>query len=284
MNYLKTAFNKNNTPQNQAISGKDQVLNSAGGFVFAVDDAVQMQRFLILGSEGGSYYASEQKLTVQNAAATLRQIKTNGLEAVQTIVDISEGGRAPKNDPAIFALALAASEGDDATRKAALGALTRVCRTGTHLLHFAEYINGMRGWGRGLRSAVAQWYEAKDVEKLTYQVVKYQQRDGWSQRDLLRLAHPKTQDSARLATYQWVTQGTMTEDTPRLIQAFEAAKVATSAKEIVALIESDKLPREAIPTPWLTDKNVWEAVACRHADDRAHPKPCHAYSRRRSGR
>ena len=46
------------------------------------------------------------------------------------IVAISEAGRAPKNDPAIFALAMAPARGDEATRKAALDALPRVCRTG----------------------------------------------------------------------------------------------------------------------------------------------------------
>jgi 60 kDa SS-A/Ro ribonucleoprotein len=260
MKYLKNAFNKNQTPQNQPIPGLNQVQNNAGGFVFTVDDSVQMQRFLVLGSEGGSYYAKEQTLTKENAAATLRQIKNNGLAAVQMIVEISEGGRAAKNDPAIFALALAVSEGNDETRKAALGALNKVCRTGTHLLHFAEYVNAMRGWGRGLRSAVANWYTAKDTDALAYQLVKYQQRDGWSQRDVLRLAHPKTEDVSRQSLYHWVTQGTLKAESPRLVHAFEAAKVATSAKEIVELIVKEKLPREAIPTQFLTEKSVWNAL------------------------
>ena len=32
--------------------------------------------------------------------------------------------------------------------------LSKVCRIGTHLFHFAEYVNALRGWGRGLRGAV----------------------------------------------------------------------------------------------------------------------------------
>ena len=39
------------------------------------------------------------------------------------IVRVSEEGRAPKNDPTIFALAMAAGLGDELTRKAALEAL-----------------------------------------------------------------------------------------------------------------------------------------------------------------
>src|SRR5436190_730972 len=67
--------------------------------------------------------------------------------------------------------------------------------------------DGMRGWGRGLRAAIAGWYNAMPAEKLAYQAVKYQNRDGWCHRDLLRLAHPKPADSDHLALYKWVTQG-----------------------------------------------------------------------------
>src|SRR6185503_16313253 len=49
----------------------------------------------------------------------------------------------------------------------------------------------MRGWGRGLRNAVGGWYVERETGDLAHQAVKYQQRDGWSHSDLLRLAHPK---------------------------------------------------------------------------------------------
>ena len=66
---------------------------------------------------------------------------------------VSHEGRAPKNDPALFALALAAGLGDDATRKAALDALPQVARTGTHLFQFASFVEGFRGWGRSPASS-----------------------------------------------------------------------------------------------------------------------------------
>jgi 60 kDa SS-A/Ro ribonucleoprotein len=260
MSYLKDALSKKITPQNQPIPGTNQTPNSAGGYSFPVSEWVQLERFLILGSEGGSYYASEQTLTLSNATAVRACVKSDGLRVVQTIVQISDSGRAPKNDPAIFALAIAASEGDEKTRQAALSALPMVCRTGTHLFHFAQFIDGMRGWGRGLRSAVGNWYRAKDSDALAYQAVKYQQRDGWSHRDLLRLGHPKPESEQKKALYHWITQGSASESVPELILAFERAKRAESAREIVALIQSARLPREAIPTQFLTEKSVWEAL------------------------
>src|SRR5262249_40867057 len=180
--------------------------NSAGGAAFPVDDWTRLERFLILGSEGGSYYANERKLTRENAEAVVRCLLADGPRTVETIVAVSDAGRAPKNDPALFALALAASSENEAARTAALAALPKVARTGTHLFQFAEAVNGLRGWGRGLRRAVANWYLAREVDALAYQAVKYKQREGWSHRDLLRLAHPQAgaDDAVRRALFDWM--------------------------------------------------------------------------------
>lgn len=269
MAYLKDLFSSKKTPQSAAIPGTTQVPNSAGGYAWAVDDWTRLQRFLILGSEGGSYYATQRALSLENAAAVVRCLQADGPRAVRTIVEVSEAGRAPKTDPALFALALATTDQVDAvTRREALAAVPRVCRTGTHLFHFAEYTNGLRGWGRGLRRAVADWY-AQPAEKLALQAVKYQSRDGWSHRDLLRLAHPKAADpeSAHQTLYHWMVKGwewVGEEPHPdpalRLVWAFERAKRADTKDEIVRLIREYRLPREAVPTQWLNEADVWRAL------------------------
>ena len=64
------------------------------------------------------------------------------------------------------ALAVAASLGDEETRKAALDALPQVARTGTHLFQFASFVEGFRGWGRSLRRAVGGWYADRSPEAL----------------------------------------------------------------------------------------------------------------------
>jgi 60 kDa SS-A/Ro ribonucleoprotein len=71
MSYLKQ-YSIRRTPQSEPIPGADQVRNSAGGFAWAVDDWTRLRRFLILGSEGGSYYAGERELTRENADAVVR--------------------------------------------------------------------------------------------------------------------------------------------------------------------------------------------------------------------
>jgi 60 kDa SS-A/Ro ribonucleoprotein len=254
-------ISKKITPQSVPIPKSKQIKNSAGGYSYKVDKDSRLRRFLILGSEGGSYYASEQKLTRENAEFILKLIeKGKGPGIVKEIVEISESGRAPKNDPAIFALAICASSNDQETKRLALEAMPRVCRIGTHLFQFVGYVDGMRGWGRGLRSGVANWYESKTPDQVAYQAIKYQQRENWSHRDLLRKSHPQTKDSTKNKVYKWIVDGEYSESSSRIIEGFEKAKKSTSDKEIVELILGYDLPREAIPTQFLTSGKVWEAL------------------------
>lgn len=263
---IRKYFSTRQTVQSEPIPGLSQVLNNNRGYVFAVDEWTRLDRFLVLGTEGGSYYASEQKLTVENAREVQRCIVQDGKRVVQRVVEISEAGRAPKNDAAIFALAMAASLGDADCRAAALAALPRVCRIGTHVFQFAENIESFRGWGRTLRRAIGRWYTDKEPDALAYQLSKYQQRNGWSHRDLLRLAHPKVEKGSPTETaLAWavgkldVTTAPL-DDRLNTIWAFEEAKRATAKDQIVRLILEKNLVRECIPTRWLSEADVWEAL------------------------
>lgn len=255
-------FSTKKTPQSEPIPGSDQVKDSAGGYVWAVDDWTRLERFLILGSEGGTYYIKEQKLTADNAEAVIRCIKENGVRVVETVITISAAGSAPKNDPALFVLAMCAGLGDLKTRRAALASLHLVARIGTHLFHFAEYVEQFRGWGRMLKDAVAKWYNEKEPERLAFQVVKYQQRDGWSHRDLLRLAHPKPKTAQHKAIFKWITTGKIVSRAKSvdIIKAFEEAKTVGDDDAVAGLIDMYGLTREMIPTEHLKSLEVWQAL------------------------
>ncbi len=266
--YLNHGLRSSQTPQSEPIPGSSQIANNAGGYSWQLDELGRLKRFLILGSEGGTYYVAERELTKQNLAVVERMLKAGqGHLVVRTISEISQAGRAAKNDPALFALARCASADDPEVRHAAFKALPAVARTGTHLLHFVHYAKQFRGWGRAYKRAIAEWYEAKSVRDLAYQAVKYQSRDGYSQRDLLRLAHPKTDNEARNILYHWIVRGwdaVGEEPHPiedlQLVWAFERAKRFGSAEEIVKLIRQYRLPREAIPTQHLQNVAIWEAL------------------------
>ncbi|HEY3781311.1 MAG TPA: TROVE domain-containing protein [Fimbriimonadaceae bacterium] len=258
MKYSKI-LNRMKTPQSQPIPFSGQVPNEAGGYGWTVDSWAQLDRFLILGSENGTYYVGEQKLTMDNAKNVIEAIKQDGPRVVETIVAISREGRAPKNDPSIFALALAASFGDEKTRSAAFAAVPLVCRTGTHLFGFVSTCQGLRGWGRGMRKAVGRWYNAQDTEALTYGLIKYQSRDGWSNRDLLRLAHPKPASETHAGLYKWATAGEVPADA-KLLNAVLELRNAKTPEEAARLIRENRIPREAVPTELLTEVKVWGAL------------------------
>lgn len=255
-----TAISTRKTPQSQKAD-KRQVKNNAGGYTFKVGDETRVNRFLTLGVDSGTYYVTEAALTADNAQVILAAARDRGTWLVEQIVEISVAGRAPRQNPAVFALAAVSALGDDAGRKAALDALSKVCRTGYHLYLFSQYVGQFRGWGRGLRRAVSNWYLEKDVDALAYQSIKYRQRLGWSHRDLLRLSHPKT-DGARNELFKWITQrdAANLDAAPALVGAFEKAQKATTVPQWTALIAEHKLPWEALPDVALTKADVWHAM------------------------
>jgi 60 kDa SS-A/Ro ribonucleoprotein len=269
MSYLKRHGTRR-VPQRAPIPATGQAPNSAGGFAWEIDDWARLRRFLILGSEVGSYYATEWTLTRENARAVERCIREDGPRAVAEIVRVSEAGRAPKNDPALFALAMAAGAGDEETRRAALAALPRVARTGTHLFRFATFVEQFRGWGRSLRRAVGGWYASRPLDALAYQAVKYRRRDGVTHRDLLRLAHPAGNVSAgnptlevtteHAALFEWIVRGTADRALPRLLEGFALAQEAASATRTAELVREYGLPREALQPGHLTSAEVWSAL------------------------
>ena len=81
MAYLKKIFTQ--TPQTAPIPGTTQVPNSAGGYAWQASQWDRLKRFLILGSEGGSYYAGELTLTIENANHVLACIFVFTLNLVQ---------------------------------------------------------------------------------------------------------------------------------------------------------------------------------------------------------
>ena len=247
------------------------IITHQGGEAYAIDALSQMRRFLILGTDGNSFYVGKQELTIENAKAVVAAIEQHGSSAVDLVVEVSEKGQAFKQEPTIMALAIAAASKNDKVRKAALAAIPKVCRTGTTLFQFAEMVQTMRGWGRGLRNAVGAWYLDKDLDDLVYQVIKYRQRGGWTHADLLRLAHPKTEDPYRNVLFKWIVDGevpTAMVPTPAIVEtsdldqlwAFQSLQATDDKATVLRLIENFRLPREAVPTQWLNDPEVWEAL------------------------
>lgn len=265
--HFATRLRRQATPQAEPIPGSTQVANSAGGYAWAVDKWVRLDRFLVLGSEGGTFYVRERALTRENATAVAECIAEDGARVVRRVAEVSAAGRAPKNDPALFVLAMCAGLGDDATRAAAFAALPAVARTATHLFHWLQFVRAFRGWGRGVRTAVAKWYTAKSPEALAYQMLKYPSRDGWAHRDALRLAHPKAPSPTHDLLFRYATKGW---DEARQVAGADVEAVARveavqalremAPAEAARVVTIYGLTREMVPTELLTHAVVWEAL------------------------
>ena len=127
---------------------------------------------------------------------------------------------------------------------------------------FVDYIGTMRGWGRGLRKAIGNWYTQRPLKDAVYQTVKYRQRYNWTHRDLLRKSHPMG-DGPWSDLFAWITHGTMpSEDDENLslIHAYEEAKTATTPR-LSTLIRNYRLSWEMVPSEMLDKPEVWRALA-----------------------
>lgn len=262
MNDALSNVNFRSTPQNERARA-DQVKNNAGGYVFGVTPETRLNRFLTLGTDGGSYYQGERELTLENTAVVADFARTNPRHLVGEAVRVSDEGLAPKNNPAIFAMAAALSLATDkADRAYAAENVDKVVRTGTHLFTFLNYAQNMRGWGRLLKATAADWYATKSVDQAAYQMVKYRQREGWTHRDVLRKAHPKTTDALRNNLYNWAThKDTYEGDLPQIVRGYLEAQKATTVDAWVDVIETYKgVTWEMLPDAALTEKNVWSVL------------------------
>lgn len=269
-NYITATIDPAQVPQLESLPNKKQVKNNAGGFVFAVNCWTRLERWLVLGSESSTYYAASKDLTTQNIDGLKEALDEDGARFVRTVVDISFSGRAPKNDPALFALALAAADKRKEVSALALSELPKVARIPTHLFHFMEYVSKLRGFGRALRTGIADWYLGQPADKLARSVSKYQSRDGWTNRDVLRLCHANPKGDSYKSILHWAVKGwdsvgDVRHSDPALLSiwAFEHAKrmkPETDVARLVKLISEYDLPRECVPTEFLNSVEVWDAL------------------------
>lgn len=252
------------TPQRERADRR-QVVNSAGGYTFEVSDVQRLRRFLVLGVDAPTYYASAPELAKENAGFLIELAERDHALLLRTVIDVSTSGAAHRQHATLFAYAVAVSHGSPTARKAALERFNHIVRTGTHLFLFAGYVEQFRGWGRGLRRAIAGWYTEQPLEKVTYQILKYRQREGWTHRDLLRLSHPKATDEGglfsdrvvRAGLFEWVTKGEA-DVAPGLIRAYE--EVQKDPSKAAAFARTPGVSWEMLPTEAHSDPEVWRGL------------------------
>ncbi len=258
---MSNAFSRSmGTPPTQMEQArKDQVVNNAGGYVFTVSPQARLERFLVLGTDGGTYYVDEKTLTKDNVQFLIELIEADEQMVIDTVVSVSDEGRAYRNTAAIFAVAALFRYG----KQKSSVVMQKVCRTSTHLFQFGQFVELLGGWSRSTRRAVADWYRTKyENGTLSIQVVKYRQRDGWNHRDMFRLAHPVGNEEdwktigAFILDKDETTAANSPDALPLTIKKFKFAQEAQTLSEAKAMAPG--LPWECFPTSFHKDVEFWK--------------------------
>ncbi|KAK2166109.1 hypothetical protein NP493_1339g00021 [Ridgeia piscesae] len=202
------------------------------------------------------------------------------------IVDFSVKGRATKHNGLMLAMAMCARQEVDATTKrSCYENLHLVCRTPTQLFMFISYCEAVstgHGWSRAHRRAIANWYfhfgqSPEEAKRLAVLVTKYKSRNGWSHRDVLRLAHPKpnpnVNDNGVAAILKYIQRGfdkakedlKSNEAILQYLQAIEDVKTQTNPDTLdfaafAHVIREHHLKREHVSTRLLNSPHIWEAL------------------------
>jgi 60 kDa SS-A/Ro ribonucleoprotein len=245
-----------------------QALTNEGGLAFVATEWARLRRFLILGTDLGTYYATPQALTVENASVALDLIKKDGKGVVREVLLLSTENRAPKQDAGLFVLAMAARYGDKDTRIDANAALPRVARTFSTLFLFLSFYVPMKkekGFGRSLRRAISSFYNDVPARTLAFNVGKYGSRNGWSHKNLLSLAHVKPVSPDHDKVFFYCCNDDLPqlddEDPSEVRELLEATKaVKTNPALSVSAIIEHGLVREHLSTDALNDPLVWQAL------------------------
>ena len=312
----------------------DQVPNNAGGFVWEISDKEQVARYLVIGSEGGNYYQTPQQVSSKCASCVLRMTRTpaNFKWLCDTIRQVSMEGRAAKQESTLLSLATAiVFAPTQEAKQQALAIVPDCVRILTHMYMLTGYIKlfskaghpnlsaaaesmwggffgtpvGGRpksvtgsGFGRGFRRVVQNYFYTRKGGEIANLVTKYQNREGWTVKDILTLVHidpKKMQDDGGRLTIDWVfkdkeefaeilkaSADAATEPSPAttLFKALQEINqlanpppgpnpslhhlnsIITSSEvsRAVQLIKSAGLCREHIPTQFLKKREIWEAL------------------------
>jgi len=271
------------------IVGLNQTLNSCGKVVYKLDDLARLKRFMFLGSENNTLYINKNDLTKENLICLENLLVQERYDDILNVI-IEYKDRSFKKDYLLYVLARCCSIKIDEKAenvlvlkdfKADCFKLTSdICGIPTHLFLFIELYEAVNkklysttGWNSYMKRMVSNWYNSKSVKDLMYHITKYQNRNNWTHRDVLRLTHIKNSDIHYNNIYKYLAKGeevltkelTLFESIDNEHQlvyllAFEKLKTEESLDTILRLIKKYNFVREHIPTRWLNERSVWEAL------------------------
>ena len=196
----------------------DQVLNCSGGYVWKLSTIEHVNRYLVLGGakDMGNYYKQSDDVNHECALSVLQMIRSPDpsqfIQLCDLLKAVSLGGRAPKQEPVLLSVAAAIVFAKNAQEKEIAFETAKACiRIPTHMFMLAGFVRDLsmaktvdkgKGWGTGFKKAMAHYYLSHTGRDLAFHMTKYQNREGWTHADMIRMLHinPTTlaDDGARL--------------------------------------------------------------------------------------
>lgn len=281
--------NRTNESKPQSVTTKlaGQIYNSDGGAVYHVGLNQLVRRFLILGSEKRSYYASQADKLDLALGAVEAIVKSDPYAALATLKNVVETHAAAKKTPSILLLAHLVSYADLKVRQAAYELLPVVLETPTMFYDFMGFIkhsgthtardkngktvqkSGMRGMGTGFLNALRSWWSERDNKTLSYWLRKYKGRNDWKLRDVLRLVHINPSNEVQDALLGFSVKGKLSDklkpdvvkdEAIQRVLYYEAAQTADTAEQVINCIKLAKLTHEMIPSNWHNNAEVWASL------------------------
>ena len=199
---------KNNTPQSEPLPGRESemIQGRSGGWMFDAGIWQMLRRCLLVGTAQSTYYANKRELTEDFVNVIKQAVAEDPSRTAQEIIYASDG-RSIDNSAPILALVLLSMGETPEAKRAFRESFPQVVRTASHFYEWLSYSKSFRGFGKIIREVGTAWLLEKDVKALAYQLLKYQQRHGFSNRDVLRLFHVKPDTVDRDRLFAWVVNG-----------------------------------------------------------------------------
>ena len=237
----------------------DQVLNCSGGYVWKLSPLEHVNRYLVLGGakDMGNYYKQADDVSHECALSVLQMIRSPDASQFVQLCDllkaVSIGGRAPKQEPVLLSVAAAIVFAKNAQEKNIAFETAKACiRIPTHMFMLAGFVRDLsmakptnkgKGWGAGFKRTMAHYYLSHTGRDLAFHMTKYQNREGWTHADMIRMLHinPATlaDDGARLM-FDYVMMKYARK--PKTPSEKTLATLATLASQKVAIVPNPFKP------------------------------------------
>ncbi|NET54321.1 MAG: TROVE domain-containing protein [Merismopedia sp. SIO2A8] len=250
------------TPQTKPIPGREteMIKGRSGGYMFDAGIWAVLRRSLLLGTAKNTFYADKHELTDEFSNAVMTCVAADPRRVADEILYASDG-RAIKNSAPLFALVLLSMGDSTEAKQAFVDIFPKVVRTGSHFYEWLNYTKSLRGFGKVVRAVGKAWLSNPNAKALAYQLLKYQQRHGFSHRDALRLFHVKPATADHQALFKWVVKGwkSVPDEAPSkaMEQIWWYEKVKQQPDLTCAAIAHGCLTHEMISPVGLMTQQAW---------------------------